>query len=78
MLSSKLQEMIEIAIPDRKASAELIAALNAAEGLSPAADVASVSTANATDLASAEALANQLKTTVNAILAALKASGQML
>jgi hypothetical protein len=33
--------------------------------------VAPVSTANATDLASAEALANALKVTVNALIAAL-------
>lgn len=42
-----------------------------------AANVAAVTTANATDLATAEALANQLKTTVNAIIAALQAAGLM-
>lgn len=42
-----------------------------------AATVAAVSTANATDLATAEALANQLKTTVNAILTSIKAAGLM-
>lgn len=39
--------------------------------------VAAIATANATDLATSEALANQTKTTVNAILAALKAAGLM-
>lgn len=42
-----------------------------------AATVDAISTANATDLATAQALANQLKTTVNAILVALKAAGLM-
>ena len=42
-----------------------------------AATVAAISTANATDLDTAQALANQLKTTVNAILTALKAAGLM-
>lgn len=45
---------------------------------SPAAFVAQVSTANATDLATAEALANQLKTSVNAILTSLINAGVML
>lgn len=39
------------------------------------AQVADVTTAAATDLATSEALANQLKTTVNAILAQLRATG---
>lgn len=42
-----------------------------------AATVAAVATANATDLATAQALANQLKTTVNAILTNLKAASLM-
>lgn len=46
-------------------------------GLSVAAFVATVTTANATDLATSEALANQLKTTVNAIQASLIAAGLM-
>lgn len=37
--------------------------------------VANVSTANATDLATAQALANQLKTTLNQLLTALRAKG---
>lgn len=44
---------------------------------SKAATVAAVATADATDLATAEALANQLKVTVNAILTNLKAANLM-
>lgn len=43
----------------------------------PIDNVAAVATANASDLDTAQALANQLKTTVNAILAALKEHGLM-
>jgi hypothetical protein len=78
MLSAKLTKMIQIAIPDKTASAELIADLNAELALSPAADVAAVSAPNATDLASAETLANANKVAINAILANLKAAGLML
>jgi len=42
-----------------------------------AATVAAVSTANGSDAATTQALANQLKTTVNAILTELKAAGLM-
>lgn len=76
VLSSKLQKMIQIAIPDEQASAELIADLQA-EASGPAAHVAPVATANATDLASAEALANANKVAINAIIASLIASGAM-
>lgn len=41
----------------------------------PGAAVADVATANASDLATAQALANQLKTTVNALLAQLRVAG---
>lgn len=37
--------------------------------------VANVATANATDLATCQTLANQLKTTLNALLTALRAKG---
>ena len=43
----------------------------------PAAFVAQITTPNATDLATAQALANQLKTTVNSTLTALKNAGLM-
>lgn len=42
-----------------------------------AAMVAAVTTANGSDAATTQALANQLKTTVNAILTAMKAAGTM-
>lgn len=42
-----------------------------------AAAVADVATANATDLPTAIALANQLKTTVNALLASKRTAGQL-
>lgn len=46
-------------------------------GAKKAATVAAVATVNATDLATAQALANQLKTSVNAILTNLKAANLM-
>lgn len=45
--------------------------------IAAATTVAAVSTATATDLATSEALANQLKTSLNAVIAALKAAGLM-
>lgn len=77
MLSQRTQDLITNAIADEAGAAELIAAINASEGFTEAADVAAVSTANATDLASAEALANANKTAINAILSSLKAAGIM-
>lgn len=50
---------------------------NAAEGFPVAAVVAAVTTADATDLATAEALAIANKTAINAILTSLKAAGIM-
>lgn len=46
-------------------------------GHSPAAHVAPVAVVNATDLATAEALANANKAAINALIAALIASGAM-
>lgn len=70
--SKKLQALIKVAIPDKAAAAELIA-----DSSGVAAHVANVATADATDLASAEALANANKVAINAILAALQAAGLM-
>ena len=62
-------------------SAEGIAAVKAAFGeaaeasITPAANVAAVTTPNATDLATVITLANQLQTTLNAEIAALKTAG---
>lgn len=44
----------------------------------PQTAVATVATANATDLATAEALANQLKTSFNALLVSIRAAGVIL
>jgi hypothetical protein len=78
-LSTKLQKLMRIALPSAQAKEanELIAAVNAAAPVTPAADVPAVSVANATDLPSAEALANANKAAINAILVALKAAGLM-
>jgi hypothetical protein len=70
-MSKKLQAMIKIAIPDKAAAAEMIADAGVA------AHVANVVVADATDLATAIALANANKVTINAILAAMQAAGQM-
>jgi predicted RecA/RadA family phage recombinase len=51
--------------------------LNEVSTSNQATTVAAVTTADATDLASAEALAIQLKTSLNAVIAALKAAGMM-
>lgn len=75
-LSTRTKTYLAIALADQTASAEVAAAVGSALS-SQAADVAAITTANATDLTTAEALANQTKTTVNAILAALKAAGIM-
>lgn len=75
-LSDKLKKRIRSAITNKVDADEMIAAIES--GANPkAANVPAVATANATDLASAEALANQLKTTVNAVIAALQAANLM-
>lgn len=78
MLSKKTQDIVIVALANRVAGKEVSAAINAALPAVPAAHVANVTTANATDLASAIALANANKVTTNAILAALQAAGLML
>lgn len=60
------------------ATAPTAAAVQAAMArVVPVDNVAAVATANASDADTSYALANQLKTTVNAILAALKEHGLM-
>jgi hypothetical protein len=85
MLSSNARKSLQTACPQNRGSAvaeagsdgnEIANAIDA-NSAKVASDVAAVSTANAVDLPTAEALANQLKTTVNAMLAALKAAGLM-
>jgi hypothetical protein len=75
-LSKKTKEIMVVALADKKAATELAAAVDAA-GNSQAAHVANVTAADATDLASAEALANANKAAINAILAALQAAKLM-
>jgi hypothetical protein len=75
-LSTKARKRLEVAMARRAEAKEVADAIDAG-GNSPAATVAAITTANATDLPTAQALANQLKTTVNDILTALKAAGLM-
>jgi hypothetical protein len=77
MLSSRSAQALSNAIADIQAADEVVAAIDAAAALAPAADVPAISTANATDLPSAEALANSCKSTINEILANMKAAGLM-
>jgi hypothetical protein len=75
-LSAKLKSRIRAAITNKVDADEMIAAIES--GANPkAAHVANVVAADATDLASAEALANANKVTTNAILAALQAANLM-
>lgn len=85
-LSTKTRKRVEVALARRDAAKELCDAVDAG-GNTPAADVAAISTANAAtqtasyvqaDVQSIATLANQNKTTTNAILTALKAAGLML
>jgi len=76
-LSTKARKRFETAMARRAEAEEILNAIDAG-GNTPAAHVANVTTANAIDLASAEALANANKVTINAILAALQAAGLML
>lgn len=72
-LTKRTKDMLTVALADKKASADLAANSPATQ----AATVAAISTADATDLASSEALANATKAKVNEIIAALKACGAM-
>jgi hypothetical protein len=68
------------AMAQAAAANEMLDAINASTAALgsanlPGASVATITTATAVDLPSAEALANQLKTTVNALIAALVAAG---
>jgi len=59
------------------ATAEILLVDNGSTGAVTAANIPAISVADATDLASAQALANACKATINSILAALKAAGTM-
>lgn len=75
-LSKKTKEIVTVALADKKAAAEFTAAVDASSA-KQATHVANVTTADATDLASAEALANASKAKINEILAALQAAKLM-
>lgn len=91
-LTSRTAYYLKTALADRTAALEMIAAVNAAETLTPAADVAAVSpsivvavtTADNTKPSIDTALAAVIadiqanRTKINAILTALKAAGLML
>lgn len=76
MLSNKSKELLEVAMGDKSSADEITAAVDSGSN-SQAAFVAPVSAPNATDLASAETLANANKVAINAIIASMIAAGQM-
>lgn len=75
-LSEKLKARVRSAITNKTDADALIAAIESGAN-TQAAHVANVTTVNATDLATAEALANANKAKINEILAAMQAAGQM-
>lgn len=72
--SSNLKQRLTVSLADPAAETELEAAVVALEAR-VAANVAAVATADASDLATAITLANALKVSLNAEIAALKAAG---
>lgn len=72
-ISKKARARLEAAIAHRAVAKEIADAIDI--GGNPGVPVADIATANATDLATAQALANATKTTVNALLASLRAAG---
>ena len=80
MLSTNARTRLVVALTDATVGQEVADAIDAganAAAPTPAAHVAPVAAPNATDLASAETLANANKTAINAIIASLIASGAM-
>jgi len=76
-LSQEARDRLIIALTSRSKGNEVAKAVDSALS-TPAAHVANVTTANATDLPTAQALANANKAKINEILAALQAAGLML
>ncbi len=77
-LSQHAKNVLIVAMASRSAAGEISAAIDAASAFDvQAAHVAPVATANATDLATAEALANANKVAINALIASLIAAGLM-
>lgn len=79
-LSKRTKEITVVALADKKAADELTAAIDAGAPTTPAAAVAAVASADAdvTYGAEEQALVNETKAQLNAVIAALKAAGLML
>ena len=75
MASSKVKAAIKGSIANPEAASKVIDAVDAVGKV--AASVAAITTPDATDLASAQTLANANKAKINALIAALKAAGLM-
>ncbi len=75
-LSTKTRKRVEVALARRDAAKELCDAVDTG-GNAVAANVTDISTADASDLATAITLANATKAKVNALLASLRAAGLM-
>ena len=86
MLSDRTKKIVVVALADKRAGQELTAAVDASG--SPAAAVANITStnlvgvdgtgSNAAPLAGTETRLDALEAKVNALLAAMRASGQML
>lgn len=74
-LSAKARRRLEVALANRAQAKEVADACDLAG--SKIANVAAVATANASDLATAQALANQLKVTLNDLISKAIAAGIM-
>lgn len=87
-LSKRSKDILTVALADKKASAELAAAVAAIQIAAPAASVAAIGTtanlvgvdgtgSNAAPLAGTESRLDAIEAKVDAVIAALKAAGLM-
>ena len=74
-LSEKTKRRVVVALAHADAGGEVIEALETAGGVTPAAAVADVTTADATDATDVVVLANANKAKINELLAALRDAG---
>lgn len=74
-LSKAARKRIEVAVAHRALAKEIADALDV--GTTAATPVADVAAANAVDLATTQTLANELKTKLNALLAAMRVASQL-
>lgn len=72
-LSAAQKKQIEVALGSKKADGDPSPAAKAIAGTAAVMDIAAVSTADGSDAATTQALANALKAKINEILAAHKA-----